>query len=599
MKISREWLQTFFEDQLPDADKLAEALTFHVFEIDGIEGDVLDVKVTPNRGHDCLSHRGIAKELSAILELPLANDPLKKYGHPMSIFQRGPETDMVKVRIEDAKLCPRFTGALVTGITVGSSPDWLRKRLEAVGQKSINNVVDATNYVMFGLGQPLHAFDVQKIINHKSEIRMTIRKLKEAETFLALDDQKYELSAGTLVIANEENALSIAGIKGGGRSGVIGTTTDVFLEAANWEGTNIRKTSQALKLRTDASERFQQVISPELAAYGLRAAAELIVELAGGKIEGFVDEYPGKRSEQREVEISLEKINAVLGTSLDAEAVVGVLRRLNLPYSEMTSHCFSVEVPFERLDIEIPEDLIEEVGRIIGYENVSAEALPAFSKKPEVNPSFYAAEKRREELVVQGYSEVYTSVFVEKGERAVANKIGGEKPRLRTTLVDGLEEALERNTRNKDVLGLGEVKIFEIGVIWKGDKEVVMLGIADAQGVREEELKSVESDTDEAFPISDAERYQPFSKYPFIVRDIALWVPADTKSEEVLDSIRNEAGDLLVRSSLFDEFKKDDKVSYAFRLVFQSFEKTLTDEEVKAPMERVAAALAKNGWTVR
>ena len=599
MKISREWLQTYFEKPLPEAQALADALTFHAFEIESITtydvvmplDSVLDVKITPNRGHDCLSHRGIAKELSAILNVPMKADSLHG-GDTISII---PKTNAVKVHVEDSKLCPRFTGALIQGIKVGPSPEWLRVALESVGQKSINNIVDATNYIMFDIGQPLHAFDVSKIKDHKLEVKRT----KKEEQFVALDDKGYALPKGTLVIADNEHALSIAGIKGSKPTGIDEATTDIFLEAANWDGVTIRKTSQTLKLRTDASDRFQQVISPELAVYGLRAAADLIVELAGGKIVDFVDEYP-KSQEKRTVSVSTEKVNKVLGTKLADADVADVFTRLDLLFMQKGSE-FTVDVPFERLDLVIPEDLIEEVARIVGYDKISATELPKFSRKPEVNPSFYAAEKAREELVAKGYSEVFTSVFAEEGERAVLNKVGGEKPYLRTTLVDGLKEACERNTRNRDLLGLKEVKLFEIGAVWKNGKEVVMLGTADSQGVRETTLP-ISGDTIsryEELPTSVTEHYQPFSRYPSITRDVSLWVPVKTDPEEVLALIREGAGELLVHSELFDTFAKGEKQSLAFRLVFQSFDRTLTDDDASTRMESVYVALKHKGFEIR
>jgi len=606
MKVSREWLQTYFEKPLPAVEELATALTFHAFEIDGVEpasargsgvatDEILDVKVTPNRGHDCLGVRGIAKELSAILKLPMKSDPLR------GEVSLEPKTNAVKVDIADATLCPRFTGACIKGIKVGPSPEWLVRRLEAVGQKSINNVVDATNYVMFGLGQPLHAFDLGKLKKERETYAMNVRLAKSGEKLVGLDEEEYELDPSMLIIEDASIGIpvSIAGIKGGQSTGIDESTSAIFLEAANWDGVTIRKTSVALKLRTDASERFQQVISPELAAYGLRAASELIVELAGGEIVGFVDEYP-RPQEKRQVRVSTDRGNSVLGTKLSDADVADAFTRLGLPFIQKKSE-FTVDVPFERIDIEIPEDLIEEVGRITGYENVAAMPLPPFSKDPVVNQSFYAAEKKREELVAQGYSEVLTSVFAEKGERAVANKVGGEKPYLRTTLTGGLKEAYERNTHNKDLLGLKQVRLFEIGTVWKGGEESVMLGTASSDGIEEHLLKvgDVAKERYDDLPLSNTERYHSFSKYPFIVRDIALWVPSETRPEEVLEIIRKEAGELLVHSNPFDQFEKNGKTSYAFRLVFQSFEKTLTDEEANSIMERVAAALAQKGWTVR
>jgi len=602
MKISREWLQTYFEKPLPDATALSDALTFHAFEIESITtydvvngtDYILDVKVTPNRGHDCLSHRGIAKELSAILNLPLVP-------HPYGITDVGlePKTDALKITIENPQLCPRFTAAYITGIKVGPSPDWLRTALESIGQKSINNVVDATNYVMFNIGQPLHAFDAAKLTEKNAMRVLDVRMAKKGEKMLGLDDKEYALAPSMLVIAdgNTNEPVSVAGIKGGKPTGIDEATSAIILEAANWDGVTIRKTSQALRLRTDASDRFQQVISPELTVYGLRSAVELIVKLAGGEVAGYVDEYP-KPQEKRTISVSLSKINAVLGTKLVQENVVDVFKRLDLSHVQQGEK-FVVTVPFERLDLVIPEDIVEEVARILGYDKIPATELIAFPQKPEVNANFYASERVRADLTAKGYSEVFTSVFADKGERVVANKVDGVRPYLRANLIDGLKDALEKNARSKDLLGLSDVRLFEIGTVWKDGKETMMLGTADKDGVKEIPLEPVEASAYEDLPISKTERYQPFSRYPFIVRDIALWVPTETQPDNVLAIIRAAAGELLIRSEKFDEFKKGEKTSLAFRLVFQSFEKTLTDAEANAVMENIYTAVKKEGWEVR
>ena len=595
MKISRNWLQTYFEKPLPEAQVIADALTFHAFEIESVEGEILDVKVTPNRGHDCLSHRGIARELSAILKMPMKVN----YGGAAPLILE-PKTDALKITVENSQLCPRFAAAYITGVKVGASPEWLRTALESIGQKSINNVVDATNYVMFNVGQPLHAFDASKLKMKNEKWKIVVRNAKAKEKMIGLDDKEYILSESMLVITdgNTGEAVSIAGIKGGKPTGIDEATTAIVLEAANWDGVTIRRTSQALKLRTDASDRFQQVISPELASYGLKAAVDLIVQVAGGEVQGFVDEYP-KPQERKTVSVSLEKVNAVLGTKLAESDVADAFTRLDLPF-EKKGDSFTVTVPFKRLDLVIPEDLIEEVARIVGYDKIPATELPAFPNKPGINANFYAAEQKRQELVAKGYSEVFTSVFAEKGERMVANKVDGVRPYLRANLTDGLKDALEKNVRNKDLLQLYKVKLFEIGTVWKNKKEIMMVGTAEEGGpVSEEPLEAAVASAYDDLPISKTERYQPFSRYPFIVRDIAMWIPAETKQEDVLEVIRKAAGELLTRSEKFDEFKKGDKTSLAFRLVFQSFEKTLTDEEANAAMEKVYAAVKEKGWEVR
>ncbi len=598
MKISRSWLQTYFENPLPDVVVLSDALTFHAFEIERIEGDILDVKVTPNRGHDCLSHRGIAKELSAIFNIPMKKDPLRLRPN------LNPTITAVSVSIENPELCPRYIAGYIKGIKVGPSPEWLQKALESLGQRSINNIVDATNYIMFDLGQPLHAFDAGKLAVKDGKYAIAVRGAQKGEMMLALDDKEYALNETMLVIAdaNANATIGIAGVKGGKPSGVDEMTTDIIIESANFDGVSVRKTAHALKLRTDASTRFEQAISPELAAYGLRAAADLIGQLAGGEIVGFVDEYP-RPAEKRAVSVSLKEINYILGTACTEPDVADTLKRLDLPHavnSEMTSHCFVVQVPFERLDILIAEDLVEEVGRIIGYDKIDATELAPFSKQPEVNTNFYAAEKIREDLMTKGYSEICTSVFADTGERAVANKVDSVHPFLRSNLIDGLNKALERNVHNKDLLGLKEVKLFEIGTVWRDGKELMMVGTAgEKEKAVEKLLEGIDSTTYEDLPLSQLARYQPFSRYPFIVRDIAMWTEKGTQTEDVLTILRATARAWLVRSEMFDRFEKGEKLSLAFHLVFQSFEKTLTDEEVNAIMESVYKVVAEKGWQVR
>ena len=594
MKISRPWLQTFFDDELPDAPKLADALTFHAFEIESVEGDVLDVKVTPNRGHDCLCHRGIAKELSAILNVKMSRDELAQ----PPVLE--PRTNSVSVEIREKDLCARYVACHIRGVKVGPSPDWLRSYLESIGQKSINNVVDATNYVMFHLGQPLHAFDAGKLSDRDGAYSIQVRKAKQDERMVALDGKEYTLSDSMLVIADghTDMPVGIAGVKGGAPAAITEETEDIIIESANFYGVSVRKTSQALKLRTDASSRFEQVLSPELAGYGMHAVMRSIVDLAGGEVIGYVDEYP-QRQAPRSVSVSLEKVNRVLGIELRAEDVEDAFMRLRFAFSR-EGDLFTVFAPFERLDLLIPEDLIEEVGRIIGYDKIPATALPAFPRKPEINANFNSAELSREDLVAKGYSEVFTSVFADTGDRVVANKVDGVRPYLRSTLVDGLKEAYERNDRTKALLGLPTVQIFEIGTVWRKGLELTMLGIADKEGVRESPLEAKHAGAYEDLPTSQAQRYQPFSKYPFIVRDIAMWVPrSDQSFTEVLHVFSEHARGLLRHVDLFDQFQKGERVSYAFHLVFQSFDRTLTDAEVNVVMETISKSVADKGFEVR
>jgi phenylalanyl-tRNA synthetase beta subunit len=276
-----------------------------------------------------------------------------------------------------------------------------------------------------------------------------------------------------------------------------------------------------------------------------------------------------------------------------------------------------VTPPFERLDLIPPsggpEDLIEEVGRIIGYDRIEAAELPALALQPAINANFYWQEKVREFLVERGFSEVFTSVFSETGDRTVLNKVDGGRPHLRTNLSDGLRDALERNVRIKDILGVVQVRLFEIGTIWHDGIEEVTVDIAveNAKGQqREDELRaelaafiaSIKMDVAayETLPGTHTTRYQPFSRYPFIVRDISMWIEdSDAARGTVLSIFATASQGLLRHVNLFDQFKKDGKTSLGFRLVFQSFEQTLTDAEVNGIMRDIQKAIEERGWEVR
>jgi phenylalanyl-tRNA synthetase beta chain len=617
MKISRHWLQKYFEEELPSTEVLSDALTFHAFEIDGIEhignDEVLDVKVTPNRGHDCLSHRGIAREVSAILKIPLTNDPLKDAPN------LSPKAATVLVSIENSQLCPRYIAGHIRGVKVAPSPRWLKERLETLGQRSINNVVDATNFVMFNLGQPLHAFDAGKLTQNKDgNYAIEVRSAKQGEKMLALDGKEYVLSESMLVIADASANLpiGIAGIKGGMPAGITGDTKEIIIESANFDGPSVRKTAQQLKLRTDASARFEQVLSPELAAYGMRSAVDLILKLAGGEVEGFNDVYPVSQK-QSYAAVTVEKINSVLGVTLTGAEVADVFLRLGFSYKE-EADVFEIHVPFERLDIEIAEDLVEEVGRIIGYDKVPAILLPSFSKPIEINNNFYWTEKIREYLVSQGFSEVYTSVFADTGERVVLNKVDGVRPYLRMNLKDGLDDALARNIHSKDLLGIKQVKLFEIGVVWKGGVETVEVEIAvENIGGKHKTYQHYRAELDDFIAtishtptsydnlsLSQTDHYQSFSKFPYIIRDVSVWLPQGNSTQDYkksMESIFSNASDSQRKVSFWniDEYEKGGKKSVSYRLIFQSFDRTLTDEEVSVAMEKVYTELTGQGFEIR
>lgn len=630
MKVSYNWLNKYFDAQLPAPDKLAEALTFHAWEIEEtyeVEGDtVLDVKVLPDKSMWGLSHRGIAKDLSVILDLPLTKDPLN--GTP----ELGTKDESIGINLEDG-ICRRFAAVRIQGVKVGASPEWLKKSLEAIGQRSINNIVDASNYVMFDLGQPSHAFDATLVgVNG-----FKVRAAKEGESLMGLDQVEYKFSSADTVIvrADTDEALSVAGLKGGQHSGINDQTTEVLVEVANWVPVAIRKTGQRLKLRTDASSRYENGIVPEMVPFGLKAVSDLIVEVAGGTLVGY-NEIIKTETVLKLVEVSLAKINSVLGVSLNIAAVTSILDKFGWSY-EVSGEIFSIKPPFERTDLVIAEDLIEEIGRIYGYEHVAA-VTPKPLPLKEINSRFYYTEIIRDTLIGLGWSEIYTSSFRQTDQVKLANAFAADKGYLRSSLLENMNDALTKNAPNADLLGLRQIKLFEIGTVFgeEGEDLKLSLGVRSPSGYKakvddpalSEAVEAIEKVLSTKLPAVTANgvveinlgevlaqlpkpteykaftpavsvTYRPYSVYPSMSRDIAMWVEDNVAESTVEEVIKNSAGSLAMRLSLFDKFSKDGRTSYAFRIVFQSNEKTLEGSEVNTIMDNIYQAVRERGWETR
>ncbi|MCF7816147.1 MAG: phenylalanine--tRNA ligase subunit beta [Candidatus Pacebacteria bacterium] len=642
MKVVYDWLKEYVGEEIPSVEKLGELFTFHAFEIDGIETisgqSVIDVKVLPDRSSDCLSHRGIAFELGALIKKSLTKDILR------GEVSLTPITKKVTVTLESPENCRRFSAALITDVTVKDSPTWLKERLETLGQRSINNVVDATNYVMLALGQPLHAYDAEKFPHQRDVWNFGVRMSHEDEEVTTLSNETYTLTEGGVQLitdAASDTAVGIAGIKGGKYAEIDAKTTAIILEAANFNPQVTRKGAQAIKLQTDASKRFENDISPELIPYALKEITALVLEIAGGTLDGFVDEYPCPVYNPK-VTVTLAQINGLLGVNLTPGIVEDIFTRLGFSFIAVDGS-WEVVAPFERTDITIPEDLIAEVGRIYGYEH-TVSVLPKKQPLTEYNSRHYYSEKIRGILISEGFSEVITSSFRNKDDIELQNALASDKRYLRSQLGNNIREALDRNMPNIDLLGIQCMQVFEIGTVFQRteDKSDVTEHVSLALGVRlkqqgsspkddirlREVLKKIEevlgieveatvaggilecdftklvsklptpTAYDEYVP-DNSTLFAAYSTYPFVSRDIALWVPEEIQIEEVESLIKEHAGVLLTRVTLFDQFAKEGKVSYAFRLIFQSFEKTLTDEEVGVIMEKISKEAENRGFVVR
>lgn len=630
MKVSYKELNTFFDNTLPPVEEVIHAFTFHAWEIEDVEkrGDdtIMDVKVLPDKSSWALSYRGIAKDLSVILDLPLAFDP---FASPVTLE---PHDADLSVRL-DTEACTRYTASRIEGVTVGPSPLWLKEALEAVGQRSINNIVDATNYVMFRLGQPLHAFDAGKLAGTEISVRLAL----EGERITTLSGDELTLTSNDVVIVDgtSDTPIGIGGVKGGMQAVIDVETENIILESAHFDAVTIRKTAQRLKLRTDASKRFENGIVVGVAPFALKTVTELILDIGGGTLRGYVDTGVIEK-EVRPVIVNFEKVNRVLGLTLRPDQITKIIEQFGYSYV-MEVESVRITPPFERTDLIIQEDFIEEIGRVHGYDHVEA-IVPEFIPVTEINPTFFYSNAIRESLVAQNFSEVLTSSFREHDIVALANAFASDKGYLRSALRKNMEEVLEKNAHNVDLLGLQEIRAFEIGTVFLEETEElhIVLGVCGPNGYKEKVhgpiLKTGMEQVDTVFgnpllwkvengiaevsltnaiggapvpptysPVTHSltATYAPYSLYPFVSRDIALWVQEAVTADEVETIIKEHAGALLVRLSVFDEFKKEGRTSYAFRLVFQSFEKTLSDAEIIPTMEAVTLALQNQGFEVR
>jgi len=644
MLVSWNWLKEYLGDTDVTAQEAADLLGTHAFEVEEIEekgGDtIIDLDILPNRSSDCLSHRGVARELASITGTPLANDPL-------ATVPSLPETDLISVSIEDAEACPRFTASLITDVEIKESPDWLKARLEAIGQRPINNIVDATNYVMYAIGQPLHAYDAELFPQVDGAWQFVVRTATEGETVSLLpegtstEDRVVELTGTeTLVVDGSNNTpIGLAGVKGGRFAGVHDGTTKVIIEAANWHPIRTRKTARPLGIITDAGKRFENEVTREMAAYAQTEIIKLILDIAGGELQGCVDTYL-ERVENQPVTVSVSKTNALLGLSLEATAMVDILTRIGSEVS-IDGDTMTAIGPWERTDLNIEEDFIEEIGRLHGYDHVAA-VVPEAAELSEMNKRHYYSEQVRRVLIARGFSEVITSSFRKKDTVQLRNALASDKSYLRSSLIKNITATLDKNAGFVDLLGATDTRVFEIGTVFTKSEDGVAEHVSLCLGVRlkqsgysgkedtvltemtaaiEEALGtnvdwSIEKGVTECNltalldtladptaydPAAVGEEivYQPFSTYQHMSRDIAMWITGDATPESVEAVLNDSAGDLRVRTTLVDQFEKDGRTSLAFRLVFQSNAKTLTDNEVNQIMETVYTAVAEKGWEVR
>ncbi|MBI3483950.1 MAG: phenylalanine--tRNA ligase subunit beta [Acidobacteria bacterium] len=419
MKLLFNWLKEFVAVTASPQD-VRSRLSLAGIAIESVEdspsGPVLDADLTTNRG-DCMSHYGIAREISALYRLPL------KSLAPSPKESSTPVSSATRVEIECPDLCGRYAARVFRGVKVGPSPDWLKQRLESLGQASINNIVDATNYVMLELGQPLHAFDLDTL----AEKRIVVRRARPGEKITTLDNVERKLSSDMCMIADAARSVAVGGVMGGGESEISFFTTNVLLESAWFEPVSLRRTSKALGLRTEASTRYERGVDPEIADLASRRCAELILQLAGGELlAGAVDVYPAKPAPKR-IELTRKELLRVMGSDVpdrDIEAILSALGFAPIRSDATPGASGSLMAAWDctrpawRRDVSREIDLIEEIARHYGFDKFPARMHPARQAAARL-PLADAEDRLRERLVALGYQEIVSITLVDPARDAL------------------------------------------------------------------------------------------------------------------------------------------------------------------------------------
>ncbi|MGB3988646.1 MAG: phenylalanine--tRNA ligase subunit beta [Minisyncoccales bacterium] len=648
MKFSYNWIASLIDGKIPNPKELSELLTMKLFEVDGMEekdGDwIIDLDVLPSRAGDCLSHIGVAREVAVALNLEFKN-PLFS---DLTFNSPG-----IPVIISDPSDCPRYVALSVSQVKIQDSPDWIKQRLIVCGMQPINNIVDIANYVMLETGQPLHIFDSDKVSNE-----IIVRKARKGETITTLDNKKCFLDEKILLITDREKILGIAGIKGGKEAEVTKETKNIIIESASFNRKVIRKGSSILKIRTDASIRFEHGFDLNLNGPAILRASSLVTEIAGGNISNEITDISIPKPDPVKITFSFKQAEKLLGVSLDKKETLNIFHSLGFFIKKDEDDLLEVEVPTRRIDILIQEDLIEEVGRIIGYEKISA-----ITPKIEIglikrNKRLFWEEKIKDLLVLSGFTEIYTHTLVNEIDvestsnlLEVEGPVSREQKYLRPSLLPGVIKSAADNEKNyfkTDIFEVGKVYskddgekqslaivstgsflelkgvldllLNELGIVadYKlnvnnrffserasvvaGGKKIGYIGTISEEATdtynTNPNLSIIEMDIESMLNLAiDKKSYNPIPKYPETDRDISVIVPEETLFGDLIDSIKKEKYDLLRKVDFFDLYKGDripNKTKSFTLRLTFSGKRTLKTEEVNEIRDDIIKNLEKN-----
>jgi phenylalanyl-tRNA synthetase beta chain len=641
---------------------------FHPYE------DVIyEIGLTPNR-MDAMSHWGVARDVCAYLSHHDKQDVKPVF--PQNDFKKDKTTLNIAVTVEDTRACKRYSGVCIDGVKISESPRWLQERLRSIGLRPIYNIVDITNFILHETGQPLHAFDYDAITDHK----VIVKTLPEGTTFITLDEKERKLSSEDLMICSSSAPMCIAGVFGGVKSGVKDETKRIFLESAYFDPVSIRKTSFRHGLRTDAAARFEKGIDISNTVNVLKRAAALIREIAGGNIASdIVDVYPDPEP-KKQVAIKYQYLKKLSGKNYHPDSITKILQNLGFTVVRDSGDTLSLEVPYHKPDVSLPADIVEEILRIDGLDNIDIPATISISPSIDRN---YRSEQMKERisnvLTGLGYSEIltnsitnsaYFSEHVLQSSVKLLNNLSSELDMMRPSMLHTALEvvAFNINRRNHNLKffefgktyrtqGTGEYRetnhlsLYLTGQLdanhWnnkprtadisyvKGIASSLLAGVGlevndfeeqqsdylrpslvgKINGENVVELGTVVSSLANRFDLKQAVffvdlnwdailansgkqvQFREIPKYPAVERDLAMIVPKGMKYASIKEQIGRLRLNKLQQVNLFDVFESEklgaDKKSMAINFIFQDEEKTLTDKEIDAWMNKIMITLEK------
>lgn len=625
MRISYNWLKEFIDIKV-NPQKLADDLSLFGHEIESItkidDDYILDFEITPNRG-DLLSIYGIAREVAALYKLKIKN---LKFKISESIINK-----KIKIKFFDYSICPRFTARIIDNIEIKSSPKWMQERLKSIGIRPINNIVDITNYVMIETGQPLHAFDYNKIYKGQMQIRLA----KEGESIVTLDGIKRNLNKNEIIIEDDQKIYDLAGIMGGKNSEVDANTKTIILQGAIFDRIFIRRTSKQLKITTEASYRYERGVDAEGTISGINKASEMIQEISKKSIIGDLVDIKSQIESISKIEFTPFQINKLLGTNLDINKIEKYLNDLGFKIGYKTTNKSDIVkdvaiIPsYRKHDVVLWRDIAEEVARMYGYSNLGKK-LPEKTIQKE-NIEFIRKEYIKDLLVKNSFVEIYSYSFANQKLlqildvdltkcRKVINSVAPELIYLRPDLRSCILETISKNPWAPDV------KIFEIGKVFTENSEKWQLGFATT-GKSDLDLKNILSlfkirseivsvnkkildflkirrqvkyviininniNIDSKMYIQELSKnkYKTVSEFPPTIRDLAFIVENNIDSENVRKYI-SEINDHILIVEMFDEFNSDkfgkNKKNIAYHIWLQDLKGPMNEKLTNKIIDKI------------